>query len=80
MYRGLTRLGYARISHGGLSDTEVQMAKFRIPKEGEKYQDNTKMTTDDRKVPQWQRFPERFAASDLIEILFQFINRPVSNF
>ena len=60
MYRGLTKLGYARISHGGLSDTEVQMAKFRIPKEGDKDQDNTKMTTVVSEVPKWQRFPERY--------------------
>lgn len=62
MYRGLIRLGYARISHGGLSDTEVQMAKFRIPPPGEKYQDNDILTTSPKDVAENIRFPNRFGA------------------
>lgn len=59
MYRGLVRLGYARISHGGLSDTEVQMAKFRIPPAGTTYQDNEILTTSPKDVPENLRFPNR---------------------
>ena len=59
MYRGLVRLGYARISHGGLSDTEAQMAKFRIPLAGEKYQDNDILTTSPKDVAENIRFPSR---------------------
>lgn len=59
MYRGLVRLGYARISHGGLSDTEVQMAKFRIPPSGEKYHDNDIKTTSPKDVAENIRFPSR---------------------
>ena len=59
MYRGLVRLGYVRISHGGLSDTEVQMAKFRIPPAGEKHQDNDILTTSPKDVAENIRFPSR---------------------
>ncbi|KAM7440366.1 Protein cwh43 [Porites harrisoni] len=62
MYRGLIRLGYVRISHGGLSDTEVQMAKFRIPSPGKPYQDNDLLTTSAKDVPNDVRFSNRFGS------------------
>lgn len=43
-------LGYARISHGGLSDTELQLGRFQIPKNLRDYKDNEKMVTDSRHV------------------------------
>ena len=51
------RLGYARVSHGGLSDTEVQIGKFRLPDyDGEP--DNDRMTHDAQDVPEWTHFPD----------------------
>ena len=52
------RTGYARITHGGLSDTEVQVGRFEIPDSGE-YQDNVKTTTDPEDVPKHVRFSDR---------------------
>jgi len=46
----VNRLGYARVSHGGLSDTEVQMGRFRFPQAGSSASDNDHLTTDPEQV------------------------------
>ena len=51
------RLGYARISHGGLTDTELQVGKFRLPDyQGEL--DNEEITYEPQEVPPWTHFPD----------------------
>ncbi|KAJ2836578.1 Protein cwh43 [Coemansia sp. 'formosensis'] len=34
-YRGLKRVGYARVSRGTITDTEIQVGKFAVPQAGE---------------------------------------------
>eukprot|EP00118_Oscarella_pearsei_P012108 m.86124 g.86124 ORF g.86124 m.86124 type:complete len:758 (+) comp36491_c0_seq1:34-2307(+) len=58
-YKKLIRLGYARISHGILSDTEVQLAKFRIP-ESPNEKDNSRISITPTDVPERIRFPDKF--------------------
>ncbi|KAK7498732.1 hypothetical protein BaRGS_00010109 [Batillaria attramentaria] len=50
MYKGLIRLGYARVTHGGLSDTEVQIGRFRIPEDPKNFVDNRRLTKDPARV------------------------------
>jgi len=55
----LCRLGYARITHGGLSDTELQAARFRIPEDLSSFADNEHITTDPQQVDEDIRFNSR---------------------
>ncbi len=48
--KGNFSVGYARITHAGLTDTEIQMAKFQIPTT-EIFDDHSIVVTDPSVVP-----------------------------
>ena len=59
MYRDLIKLGYARVSHAGLSDTELQMARWKIPTDKSE-PDNMKISTDNDHVLTHVKFNSKF--------------------
>eukprot|EP00794_Sanderia_malayensis_P007604 gene7604-8444_t len=60
MYRDLIRKGYARISHGVLSDTELQLGRFQIPDNIDNHDDNHGLVTTSEDVPENERFSAKF--------------------
>ncbi|KAI8819697.1 putative integral plasma membrane protein [Fimicolochytrium jonesii] len=64
-FRGLHRTGYARISHGGITDTEIQTAKFVVPTTPLSLPPTSKIAhaltrTPERDVPKGRMYPEQF--------------------
>jgi len=60
MYRDLRRLGYARISHSGLSDTELQMAKWEFYGALGSTADNERIASPHDKVADEVKFNPKF--------------------
>ncbi|CAM4752299.1 unnamed protein product [Rotaria magnacalcarata] len=62
LYKNLIRVGYARITHAGLTDTEIQMARFKIPT-NQNFDDNSIVVTDPSSVTdQSVHFNSRFGS------------------
>ncbi|KAL2130941.1 hypothetical protein VTI74DRAFT_5746 [Chaetomium olivicolor] len=67
LYKGLRRTGYARVSRSTITDTELQVAKFVVPRTKEEQEgvwNAPKVLRDKRveegEVPEGWRFPEMF--------------------
>lgn len=56
-YRGVERTGYARVSHGGVTDTEVQVGKFVLPL-ADREKEMVRCKEDE--IEEWKRFPRVF--------------------
>lgn len=59
------RLGYARISHGGLSDTEIQVGRFHIPDHPNNAVDHNHIVKDPAQIDEDIRFSSRYLSTDL---------------
>ncbi|KAK6345131.1 hypothetical protein TWF718_007060 [Orbilia javanica] len=55
LYRGLHRVGYARVSRSSITDTELQVGKFII--DGK---ESSEVRVDEADVPEGWRFPAQF--------------------
>jgi len=71
LYRGLRRVGYARVSRGTITDTELQVGKFIV---GEK--ENGEVRMDERDVAPGLRFPEAFKGEGTRGHSYHVFDRP----
>jgi hypothetical protein len=60
LYKGLKRTGYARVSRSTITDTEIQVGKFKIgEKESDVAEVRNALISEDQ-VPEGMRFPQMF--------------------
>ncbi|KAJ2958189.1 hypothetical protein NQZ79_g6209 [Umbelopsis isabellina] len=64
-YRQLARIGYARVSHGGITDTEIQTGKFKIVDDPQAYQEAQYNQMHESSVPHQLRYPQHFRGNGL---------------
>lgn len=67
LFKGLKRIGYARLSRDSITDTELQVAKFVVPKDADEVMQQKALSAEERnrrvtenQVPKGWRFPTMF--------------------
>lgn len=77
MYKKLKRTGYARISRGSITDTELQVGKFVIPAPGEDFDvEYSQKRIPESAVPEDMRFPSMFYGEGVREHAFHVFTEP----
>ncbi|CAG8578342.1 5886_t:CDS:10 [Ambispora leptoticha] len=78
-YRGVKRTGYARVSHGAISDTEIQVGKFQVLTD-EKYNPETWKASyrriEEEEIAPGLRFPEKFKGDGIRGHRYHVFNEP----
>jgi endonuclease/exonuclease/phosphatase family metal-dependent hydrolase len=71
LYRGIKRVGYARVSRGTITDTEIQVGKFLVgqPEGGD-------VEIEEGAVEQGLRFPEQFKGEGVRGHAYHVFDRP----
>jgi len=76
LYKGLKRTGYARVSRGTITDTEIQVGKFKIgEKESDVAEVRNAMISEDE-VPEGMRFPQMFRGAGVRDHRYHVFNEP----
>ncbi|KAF9583840.1 hypothetical protein BGW38_008357 [Lunasporangiospora selenospora] len=86
-FRGVKRTGYARVSHGGITDTEIQVGKYQLlenhPTSWDKTQsleefrkEETYQQMEESQVPEGMRFPSMFYGQGIRRHRFHVFDRP----
>lgn len=85
LYKYLQRVGYARVSRSTITDTELQVAKFVIPKGSEEKEkiaainedaDTRNRRTEENEVPEGWRFPAMFRGKGVRGHRYHVFNEP----
>ncbi|KAF9546488.1 hypothetical protein EC957_009701 [Mortierella hygrophila] len=86
-FRGVKRTGYARVSHGGITDTEIQVGKYQLLEDHPTSWDRSQSIEDFKKeetyaqisehqVPEGLRFPSMFYGEGVRNHRFHVFDRP----
>ncbi len=60
LYKGLRRTGYARVSRSTITDTELQVGKFKVGEKESANADQRNARINEDQVPEGMRFPQMF--------------------
>ncbi|CEP14470.1 hypothetical protein [Parasitella parasitica] len=75
-FRGLRRIGYARISHGGITDTEIQSGKFQLVQNPKEYWTAQYNRIPETQVPTQLRYPSTFYGTGVRGHRYHVFNEP----
>jgi hypothetical protein len=83
LYKNLQRVGYARVSRSSITDTELQAAKFVIPRSQEVIEQLKTLPADvrnrrqeEKNVPEGWRFPAKFKGKGVRGHRYHVFNKP----
>ncbi|CAO3655612.1 unnamed protein product [Mucor fragilis] len=75
-FRGLRRVGYARISHGGITDTEIQSGKFQLVQNPKDYWKASYDRIPESQVSPALRYPSMFYGAGVRGHRYHVFNEP----
>ncbi|GAW27238.1 putative Frag1 DRAM Sfk1 family protein [Rosellinia necatrix] len=85
LYKNMQRVGYARVSRSTITDTELQVAKFVIPKDDKEKKEVEAMNYDTKarnrraaesEIPEGWRFPDMFRGNGVRGHRYHVFNEP----
>ncbi|ORX62853.1 hypothetical protein DM01DRAFT_1297685 [Hesseltinella vesiculosa] len=75
-YRGLRRVGYARVSHGRITDTEIQTGKFQIVDNPQEFWKASYDRLPESSIPPALRYPQMFYGEGVRGHRYHVFNEP----
>ncbi|KAI9250628.1 Frag1/DRAM/Sfk1 family-domain-containing protein [Sporodiniella umbellata] len=75
-FRGVRRIGYARISHGGITDTEIQSGKFQVVDNPKDYWKASYDRISESEVKPELRYPSMFYGQGIRGHRYHVFNEP----